>query len=189
MESKPSYQKLLSKYGIQNAIPYADLLNCIEWHQKRLIIIGRDNTRCRICDKVGTDSIFSPGSPTIHFYEEFEDVEYEDAYGMPRLGVKKSLKRVDKPVILHVHHTYYILSHLPWDYPADSLETLCSECHTTFHNNNRVPVWKDDKSKFIDLHLTPCPRCHGAGYFPEYSHVQSGVCFYCKGAMYLEIMK
>lgn len=34
---------------------------------------------------------------------------------------------------LHVHHNYYIKGNLAWDYPDDSLCTLCSDCHEIFH--------------------------------------------------------
>jgi len=30
---------------------------------------------------------------------------------------------------LHVHHTYYEKNTEPWEYPAQSLVTLCEECH------------------------------------------------------------
>lgn len=30
---------------------------------------------------------------------------------------------------LHVHHRYYIWGNDPWDYPSESLVTLCDECH------------------------------------------------------------
>jgi 5-methylcytosine-specific restriction endonuclease McrA len=30
---------------------------------------------------------------------------------------------------LHVHHTHYIGGRDPWDYPDDSLMTLCEQCH------------------------------------------------------------
>jgi len=30
---------------------------------------------------------------------------------------------------LHVHHKYYETDRAPWDYPIDSLECLCEECH------------------------------------------------------------
>lgn len=32
-------------------------------------------------------------------------------------------------VTLHVHHEYYVSGREPWDYPAESLTTLCKDCH------------------------------------------------------------
>lgn len=30
---------------------------------------------------------------------------------------------------LHVHHAYYASGRDPWDYPSETLTTLCAECH------------------------------------------------------------
>ena len=30
---------------------------------------------------------------------------------------------------LHIHHAYYERGRDPWDYPSDSLLSLCDECH------------------------------------------------------------
>lgn len=27
----------------------------------------------------------------------------------------------------------------------------------------------------------PCSRCGGSGYFPQYSHIEGGICFKCRG--------
>jgi 5-methylcytosine-specific restriction endonuclease McrA len=34
---------------------------------------------------------------------------------------------------LHVHHTYYVPFHDPWDYPLDCFKTLCEPCHDAHH--------------------------------------------------------
>lgn len=31
--------------------------------------------------------------------------------------------------ILHVHHTYYEKGLSPWEYPTESLRSLCADCH------------------------------------------------------------
>ncbi len=36
--------------------------------------------------------------------------------------------------------------------------------------------------------LKPCYRCHGTGYFPEYNHVEDGICFRCRGAKYEQLI-
>ncbi|WP_374568756.1 hypothetical protein [Ideonella sp.] len=36
-------------------------------------------------------------------------------------------------VRLHVHHKRYISGRLPWEYPHDMCETLCSGCHAAEH--------------------------------------------------------
>ena len=93
----------------------------------------------------------------------------------------------DKPYHLHIHHRYYILDNFPWEYPDEALVTLCNWCHWNFHQNNKVPVYKDTL-KLITVNLTPCRRCVGAGHLPNYNHVQNGVCFECGGAKYYELI-
>ncbi|HCY39778.1 MAG TPA: hypothetical protein DHV48_00200 [Prolixibacteraceae bacterium] len=87
---------------------------------------------------------------------------------------------------LHVHHTYYQRGKKPWEYPDSSLETYCQSCHFEIHNSKKIPVL-DNFGKVIE-HYTPCPRCAGAGWFEEYKHVKGGVCFYCLGARFIELM-
>ena len=77
--------------------------------------------------------------------------------------------------VLHVHHRYYREGWYPWEYPDDALTTLCWKCHETLHNN--VTVKYLDKDGNEKSGLTPCSRCYGAGWFPEYKHIEAGVCF------------
>src|SRR5690606_1821448 len=89
---------------------------------------------------------------------------------------------------LHVHHSYYIKNLLPWEYKDKSLMTLCMTCHENLHKNKTVPVYNSEKELNRIGELTYCSRCHGAGWFPEYIHVQEGVCFECNGAKYKELV-
>ena len=85
---------------------------------------------------------------------------------------------------LHIHHTYYQEGKMPWEYPNDALQTLCWNCHESLHENTKVPhldVYGNEIGK-----LTPCSRCLGIGYFPQYKHVENGVCFKCRGMRYEE---
>jgi len=91
----------------------------------------------------------------------------------------------DKKYYLHVHHKYYVYENLPWEYDDDALITLCNWCHWEFHQNYTVPFY--DRS-FSELNYNPCSRCGGAGIFPEYNHVQGGVCFKCGGNRYVELI-
>lgn len=86
---------------------------------------------------------------------------------------------------LHVHHTYYQYGIFPWEYPDNSLKTLCWSCHEKLHQNKTIPVLNEKGVK--EGELTYCPRCHGAGIFPEYMHVESGICFECHGKRYKEL--
>lgn len=87
---------------------------------------------------------------------------------------------------LHVHHKYYQLSRKPWEYPDNALTTLCWQCHTELHQNQSIPVL-DENGNSIGLYRY-CSRCHGAGWFPKYKHVESGICFRCNGAKYEELI-
>jgi 5-methylcytosine-specific restriction endonuclease McrA len=86
---------------------------------------------------------------------------------------------------LHVHHKYYQLGLLAWEYPDEALITLCWDCHEQLHKNQHIPVLNADGMEISKL--TYCDRCFGAGYFPEYHHVQAGICFKCAGAKYVEL--
>jgi len=41
----------------------------------------------------------------------------------------------DDTKILHIHHCFYEKNHDPWDYPNDSLITLCEDCHENEKEN------------------------------------------------------
>jgi len=111
-------------------------------------------------------------------FSKFEQIEHGD---------NPKVKMNSKVIELHVHHHYYVKDRLPWEYPDLSLITLCNECHWELHKEHRIPFYKDELFNELQK-LTVCPRCNGAGIFPEYHHVQNGVCFECNGAMYLELI-
>ena len=86
---------------------------------------------------------------------------------------------------LHVHHKYYQIGNSPWEYHNDALITLCWDCHEELHKNEKVPYL--DNNGHLISELTTCPRCFGAGCFPEFNHIQNGICFRCNGAKYEEL--
>lgn len=116
------------------------------------------------------------------FFETTEDDEGQKHNRI--VGFKKETNwiRVNN---LHVHHTYYQKGLEPWEYPESDLQTLCWRCHEELHENTNVPRYNENGEK-IGM-LTPCWKCHGARYFPEYFHVQNGVCFGCNGFGYEEL--
>jgi 5-methylcytosine-specific restriction endonuclease McrA len=87
---------------------------------------------------------------------------------------------------LHVHHKYYIEGRNPWEYSNDALITLCETCHDEKHSGKTIPVYNLEMVQINEYHN--CTRCNGKGVFPEYSHVQSGICFKCNGAKYEELI-
>ncbi len=181
------YDTLLKKFGSKNKIPYSELLLTKEWNNKRDIIINRDKYKCTICNKEATVDLDFTNFCWItrHIYEytkinengneEIASFEYD------------TFENSDKRYFLHVHHKYYILSKNPWDYPEEALVTLCNWCHWKFHEENIVPVYETE-GLYNELDLTPCLRCSGAGMFPEFTHVQNGFCFRCKGLKYEELI-
>lgn len=86
---------------------------------------------------------------------------------------------------LHIHHTYYQEGKLAWQYESSSLQTLCWMCHEQLHKDKTVPVW-DLEGNEVGRY-TNCKRCAGAGYFPEFRHVYSGICFRCDGNRFEEL--
>jgi len=87
---------------------------------------------------------------------------------------------------LNVHHTYYQEGLKPWQYPDDSLITYCQICHKELHDTQKIPC-RDSLGNNIG-ELTPCSRCGGTGEFPEFYHVEEGICFRCNGAKYDEFI-
>ena len=97
-------------------------------------------------------------------------------------------KRKEDGVALQVHHIHYINGLDPWEYKDSELVTLCEQCHSSYHAQNEVPVYRLEDGNLVEVHYTPCRRCGGAGLFPEFKHVDGGVCFRCHGAMYDELI-
>jgi len=86
---------------------------------------------------------------------------------------------------LHVHHIFYQDGLMPWEYPNEVLTTLCWKCHENRHKMAKQR-WLNKAGLEIGT-LTPCHRCNGEGWFPEYKHVQDGICFWCLGAQCEEL--
>lgn len=103
-------------------------------------------------------------------------------------NIGNSLYLSENPVVLNVHHKRYIIQHKAWEYSDEDLITLCNECHTKIHQAIGVKVYSDENGYMRQLSLTPCSRCHGTGYFPEYKYVQNGICFKCRGARFEELI-
>lgn len=204
-----TYQELKNRY--QNSIiPYSELLQTSEWFEKRTIIIGLSNYKCNICRI--TETFYHEG---VHLWFKITDdkkrleehslnlekeriafnnlsiEEQEKKRANPLFGIINSWEDIDieispKPHYFHVHHTYYQKGKLPWEYPNEALLTLCWECHENLHQNQKIPYL--DEQGVIVSNLNPCKRCFGAGVFPEYGHVQNGVCFRCNGMKYEDFL-
>ena len=97
------------------------------------------------------------------------------------------LIKAKKRYFLHIHHKQYILDKLPWEYYDSDLQTICNWCHWELHEKEKVNVYRIVNGKLQQTNLTPCHRCKGAGWFPEYEHVESGICFRCLGLKFEEL--
>jgi len=60
---------------------------------------------------------------------------------------------------IEVHHTFYYSDHsAPWEYPDNSLLTLCNNCHKEYHEFNEIEIkerpkrFKKDRKKFKRRH-------------------------------------
>ncbi|QNJ98139.1 hypothetical protein [Constantimarinum furrinae] len=151
-------------------ITYNDLLCCQEWKEKRQEIFKRDEFKCSNCKRKRTFKMWSGGKA---MYFELNKIEPQE---------NESLIRSKEPINLEVHHNYYILNNFPWEYDDIALICVCRECHQEIHDNNKIPVW--DQNKLNMLEFGPCDRCVGKGYLKEYKHVENGRCFKCSGSGY-----
>jgi hypothetical protein len=71
---------------------------------------------------------------------------------------------------LHVHHRFYETGKKKWDYPSDSLVTLCSKCHPAADNWRRIIVRATG--------MIHCPE-QGIGYLEAQAAVERNQ--YAKG--------
>ena len=160
---------------------------------KRQHIIARDKHCCKKCGKSGTEWIDGKNVwvDWVVVKDSFIDSSLRELGWTNKDVVIEveidELQVIDaeKPYHLEVHHKYYLENTLPWQYPDDALVTLCNWCHQEVHDTTVIPVLSNEGEA---LGYTPCSRCNGSGSFPEYSHVQSGVCFKCNGARYEELI-
>lgn len=106
------------------------------------------------------------------------------------------LQEIDFPVFyctedmvkLNVHHKYYIFGKNAWEYGDDLLITLCDRCHYQIHKCSNVEIYTYKNGLQVAMKYTPCKRCGGVGYFPEYKKVENGICFRCRGNRYEELI-
>ncbi|MGX5818004.1 hypothetical protein ACWKWU_07400 [Chitinophaga lutea] len=189
-----TYKSIKANYKSPWYIPYDVLLNTIEWREFRQKIIDRDCSKCKVCnkeqsEKTGRDYF---RKPTVQEIAENSKEQLVDLLGDGTLFVKMKNApivgiKTDSPTILHVHHKYYILGRLPWEYKSEALVTVCHNCHVKIHDEEMIPVFVDDSFK-EKIDLTPCDRCNGTGFLEQHFHVQNGICFRCNGRKFEEFI-
>ncbi|WP_346856470.1 hypothetical protein [uncultured Draconibacterium sp.] len=173
------YCELVEKIGREN-IAYNDLLQTDEWIMRRNEIVNRDKNQCTKC---GSPKTFWYNGGNYFTLERWRKVKG----GSKKILISSSVK-TDHPIYLHVHHKYYILERLPWEYGNTELITLCDTCHWELHQEEGVKIYEEKEDGNIELDYTLCSKCKGAGVFPEYSHIQSGICFRCNGSRFEELI-
>ena len=165
----------------KDQITYTDLLNTDEWKARRTEILGRDNFYCTECGL--SETLWHAGK-----LFSFDKSKYiNTVYQGERITADFPFES-DKNIYLHVHHRFYVLGRLPWEYMDEELTTLCNWCHWKLHENEKIKIYQETNQGLKELVLTTCSRCNGAGVFPEYSHVQAGICFKCSGARFEELI-
>lgn len=182
----PTYAELKSAKHIGEKFTYQELLSTDEWKNIREKIILRDKKVCRECKESETYYESSIGDFWLR-EEHHHDIALlkigDDIAEEKADWINYFHEKVDKKYVLHVHHTYYVINKLPWEYPESSLITLCNWCHLKFHTENKVDIFNDD-TLINKVTYGVCKRCHGTGWFPEYKHVINGICFECNGARF-----
>jgi len=172
-------------YKSNEYIPYSEYLKTDEWKSKRLEILDRDNFRCINCGGYETEFLKKKNSINEFslIWSQIKFIFWTDINGKGRTSKLITPKgEPDKSYNLQVHHKKYIINKLPWDYLNNDLETLCNYCHTEVHRNETIPIYSEDGLSIVQY--KNCDRCGGTGYFPEYKHIQNGVCFKCNGARF-----
>jgi hypothetical protein len=194
MKTRRAYVELLLEHG--SPLAYPVLLSTNEWEFLRNKVICRENNICQRCQQACNDGYMPKwvGGPGGFLAE----VPYVEVWGTKTVDLvwlgevvgqydKETLKMVPMkiPLIGHVHHTYYVLTRLPWEYPLDDLQLLCHVCHTLVHDQTQISVYQNEEKRRFS-YLTPCSRCHGTGHLAQYDHVSDGICFRCNGARFEE---
>lgn len=191
-------------------IPYEELLRTQEWLNFRLPIINRDGNKCTKYNMPATEyawgrnvywlNNYSNRLLSNEFWKKWEEFRKqpgkesqalnpteEDFIIVPEYEYE-TMVTVEAPIRLHVHHRYYIEGLWPRQYPPEALITLCNWCHSALHANEKVPYYRNEQDTLVEWNLTPCSRCNGAGFLPQYHYVEDGICFRCHGHKYEELI-
>jgi hypothetical protein len=197
---------------IDETASYEIILKSFEWHEKRFELFDQANFKCSNCNKhatiemesgVGQEAsfsfVYSWDRIAVNIYNKSaikKAVVLFKSFRLPLLELNWDYIRNYSPaekVILQLHHTYYKIGTLPWEYPDECFKVLCKPCHEEIHQNESIPVYDSEDNCSCGIEsdsysIEQCPRCIGEGYLPQYSHVQDGICFRCWGEGYMPKM-
>ncbi|MFA4851024.1 MAG: hypothetical protein WC599_00710 [Bacteroidales bacterium] len=182
----------IERFGSIELIPYGELLDTYEWDGARDKIIIRDKKKCFNC---GLRPILGEVKELKLLYDAKSGKQLGKLVPDPNASPYNG-KMIVEPILgppegyyghTYVHHQYYILNKLPWEYP-EALVTMCYECHQKLHEEGKVPVFYEIGGEKVQKFYKPCVRCNGRGWFPEFIHVEHGVCFRCRGWAWEEMI-
>lgn len=123
------------------------------------------------------------GKNAMKYVNDHSEADYINMLTISGRTDDKVLKQIKWDyALLHIHHTYYKLNSMAWEYPPESLETYCEACHFELHSEIKIPIY----SKFHEFlgDVITCKKCAGSGYLPQYNYYKSGICFGCDGRGY-----
>ncbi len=160
--------------------PYNENTYCGVAENGQLFLINLDQIKEIPKSELIMDKCVTQSGTTFFIIGKTGQEYSDDTFSIPIIS--------EKSIIMHVHHRFYIKGKLPWEYDDDALITLCNWCHWELHEQTKVPIYAMLNGTLHDLNYTPCERCNGAGVFPEFKHVQNGVCFRCDGNRYEELI-
>ena len=119
-----SFAQLKAQYGSEH-ISYQILLGTQEWRSKRDVIIKRDGEKCAKCSCPPSVNIYDDGKWNYYLLMPHDEDMYHTVY---------------EPLVLHVHHLYYVQSKYLWEYENNALVTLCNYCHLEVHKTETIPI-------------------------------------------------
>jgi len=105
-------------------IPYQTLLETQEWKIKRDVIVERDKEKCTKCGCSPTVNIWHEGKMhyLLHVPRDPNDLIEIGRIKYSGDALDDEIHQLYAPVVLHVHHLYYVKSKHPWEYSGEALD-------------------------------------------------------------------
>ena len=144
------HSNLVKLYGKDELPIYAHQLMNPLWHEKRLNIFNQKNFKCENCEMYGTVQVVIAIGPNSsqsityslesfalhrHWYNSckiFDAINFFKSFKLPLINLNWHFMGAiqDGPAtVLQLHHQYYILGRLAWEYEDDCFKVLCKDCH------------------------------------------------------------
>ena len=85
--------------------------------------------------------------------ERRREIIHRDNFTCQKCGVK-----MPNDLFLQVHHKGYVPLTKPWDYPENTLETLCVQCHQRIHEEDKIRTFNSTQalSYYLQAFQTQC---------------------------------